>query len=132
MNFIFLRNVFRLNEFIFHYGYFLQNGNINENKVMCNVDMKRRLNLSRNHTTTHLVNKILRELLNDSNLIQKASLIHEDHFIFEYSSINIEKSNTIFDELERRVNFKYEKIVFFITVKLPIYGHSSDFFKSPI
>jgi alanyl-tRNA synthetase len=66
--------------------------------------MNRRLNLSRNHTTTHLVNKILREILNDSNLIQKASLIHEDYFIFEYSTINIEKSNMVFDELEKRVS----------------------------
>ncbi len=67
--------------------------------------MERRLNLSRNHTTTHLVNKILREILNDPNLIQKASLIHEDYFIFEYSSINIDTSNTIFDELENRVSY---------------------------
>jgi hypothetical protein len=72
---------------------------------VCHVDMERRLNLSRNHTTTHLVNKILREILNDPNLIQKASLIHEDYFIFEYSSINIDTSNTIFDELEKRVSY---------------------------
>ncbi|CAF3590947.1 unnamed protein product, partial [Rotaria sp. Silwood2] len=68
-----IENVFRLHEYIIHYGYFLENGNINDKNVLCHVDMKRRLNLSRNHTTTHLVNKVLRELLNDSSLIQKAS-----------------------------------------------------------
>ncbi len=102
--FLLLRNVFRLQDYILHYGYFVQDGNIEEKNVVCKVDMNRRLNLSRNHTTTHLVNKILREILNDSNLIQKASLIHEDYFIFEYSTINIEKSNMVFDELEKRVS----------------------------
>lgn len=62
------------------------------------------MNLSRNHTATHLVNKILRDLLNDRNLIQKASLIHEDYFIFEYSSINTDKSNEIFPQLEKQVH----------------------------
>ncbi len=103
-SFFFRRNVFRLHDYVLHYGYCLEDGKIEEKKVMCHVDMERRLNLSRNHTTTHLVNKILREILNDSNLIQKASLIHEDYFIFEYSSINIDTSNTIFNELEKRVS----------------------------
>ncbi|CAF3794803.1 unnamed protein product [Rotaria magnacalcarata] len=99
-----VENVFRLHEHILHYGYFLGNENIDDKNVVCCVDMKRRLNLSRNHTTTHLVNRILRELLNDSNLIQKASLIHEDYFIFEYSSINTNANDNIFEELEKRVN----------------------------
>ena len=99
------RYVFRLHNYILHYGYFQENGDINDKNVVCHVDMKRRLNLSRNHTTTHLVNKILRELLNDYDLIQKASLIHEDYFIFEYSSINIHRTNQIFQELEEQVGF---------------------------
>jgi alanyl-tRNA synthetase len=102
---LFFRNVFRLHEYVLHYGYFLQNGHVEDMKVTCNVDMKRRLNLSRNHTTTHLVNKTLREILNDPNLIQKASLIHEDYFIFEYTSINVNKTDTVFEELEKRVRF---------------------------
>ena len=72
--------------------------------MVCNVDRKRRLNLSRNHTATHLVNKGLRKILNDPNLIQKASLIHEDYFIFEYSTVNIHTSKNIFDELEKWVS----------------------------
>lgn len=105
MFFFLIRNVFNLHEHILHYGYFLENGIVNNKNVLCHVDMKRRLNLSRNHTTTHLVNKVLRELLNDPNLIQKASLLHEDYFIFEYSSINIDTKNDIFEELEKRVGF---------------------------
>ncbi|CAF5164279.1 unnamed protein product, partial [Rotaria magnacalcarata] len=100
-------NVFRLHEHILHYGYFLGNENIDDKNVVCCVDMKRRLNLSRNHTTTHLVNRILRELLNDSNLIQKASLIHEDYFIFEYTSINTNANDNIFEELEKRVSYLF-------------------------
>lgn len=73
---------------------------------MCQVDRNRRLNLSRNHTTTHLVNRVLREILQDSNLIQKASLIHEDFFIFEYASISDQQSNKIFEQLEKRVSGK--------------------------
>lgn len=100
-----VRNVFRLHDYVLHYGSFLQNGNIDDRNVVCNVDIDRRLNLSRNHTTTHLINKILRDILNDPNLIQKASLIHEDYFIFEYSSINVNTTNNIFDELEKRVSY---------------------------
>lgn len=103
-HFFLLRNVFRLRDHIFHYGYFQENGVVHDRTVLCNVDVNRRLNLSRNHTATHLVNKVLRDLLNDQNLIQRASLIHEDHFIFEYSSVNTDKSNEIFPELERRVS----------------------------
>lgn len=105
------RNVFRIHEYILHYGYFLENGSVNDKNVLCNVDMNRRLNLSRNHTTTHLVNRVLRELLNDLNLIQKASLIHEDYFIFEYSSMNTKATNSIFEELERRVSINVYAIL---------------------
>lgn len=99
-----VENVFYLNEHILHYGYFLQNENIEGQNVVCNIDIERRLNLSRNHTATHLVNKTLREILNDSNLTQKASLIHEDYFIFEYSSTNTDQSNEIFEKLEKQIN----------------------------
>lgn len=96
--------MFRVKDHIVHYGHFSRDGKIEDRKIVCEVDMKRRLNLNRNHTATHLINRILREILNDSNLIQKASLIHDDHFIFEYSTINTNTSKKIFEELERRVN----------------------------
>ena len=66
-------SITEFDETIVHYGYFVDNGIVHDKNVICHIDTKRRLNLSRNHTATHLVNKILRELLNDSNLIQKAS-----------------------------------------------------------
>lgn len=76
---------------------------VEDKKIRCQVDRERRLNLSRNHTATHLINRVLREILNDENLIQKASLIHNDHFIFEYSTINTNTTKKIFEELEHRV-----------------------------
>ena len=104
-----------MQEHILHYGYFSRDGVVEDKKITCQVDMKRRLNLSRNHTATHLINRILREILNDANLIQKASLIHDDHFIFEYSTINTNTSKKIFEELETRVNDACRHRLMFLT-----------------
>ena len=98
------RDVFHLQGYILHYGSFGQNGTLSNASVTCRIDNERRANLSRNHTTTHLVNKVLRELLHDTNLIQKASLVHEDYFMFEYSSVTTDNTATVFQQLEKRVS----------------------------
>lgn len=95
--------MFRLHDHVLHSGHFLEKGKVTDKHVTCQVNMQRRMNLSRNHTAVHLVNKILRQVLDDPHLIQKASLIHEDYFIFEYSTVATKNSTTVFEELEKRV-----------------------------
>ena len=95
--------MFRLHDHVLHSGQFLEKGTVSDARVTCEVNMQRRMNLSRNHTAVHLVNKILREVLDDPHLIQKASLIHEDYFIFEYSTVSAKNSTIVFEELEKRV-----------------------------
>lgn len=51
-----------------------------------------------------MVNKVLRELLDDPNLIQKASLVDEEFFLFEFSTIGRISSKTLFEDLEKRVS----------------------------
>ncbi|UJR38154.1 hypothetical protein I4U23_030831 [Adineta vaga] len=115
-----VENVFRLHKHVLHYGSFHGNGNLSDKNVTCLVDQNRRLNLSRNHSTTHLINKVLRDILNDPNLMQQASLIHEDYFIFEYSSMNTNVTRSVFEELEKRINE-------LIHLDLPISINSLDY-----
>jgi len=97
-------DVFQLQNEIFHFGRFERDGNVSQPIVKCHVDLNRRKNLNRNHTATHLVHKVLRELLDDPNLIQKASLVDEEFFLFEFSTIGRNSSKTLFEDLEKRVN----------------------------
>jgi alanyl-tRNA synthetase len=71
-------------------------------EVDARVDIARRLDITRNHTATHLLQAALRQIL-DSRVYQKGSLVGPDRFRFDFShmaSITNEEINGI----QRQVN----------------------------
>ncbi|MFH1541267.1 MAG: alanine--tRNA ligase [Elusimicrobiota bacterium] len=52
--------------------------------VEAEIDVERRKNIARNHTTTHLLHKALRQIIG-THIIQRGSLVSDDRFRFDFS-----------------------------------------------
>ncbi|MEN8906452.1 MAG: alanine--tRNA ligase [Clostridiales bacterium] len=91
------------NKFI-HYGR-LKEGHIKLNdECETSVDFERRMNIMRNHTATHLLNKVLRNYLGD-HINQAGSLVEPDKFRFDFNHFeSIEKDNL--NKIEEIINNK--------------------------
>lgn len=70
--------------------------------VIAQVDVARRLDIQRNHTVTHLVHRVLRDVLGD-HAVQSGSLVAPDRMRFDFSHPHALSSEQL-REIERRLN----------------------------
>ena len=70
--------------------------------VRAKIDAGRRLNTARNHTVTHLIHRVLRDLLGE-HVQQKGSLVAPDYARFDFTHLKALSKKEV-EELEARVN----------------------------
>ncbi|MGM0567589.1 MAG: alanine--tRNA ligase [Elusimicrobiota bacterium] len=96
-----VEDTFKISELIVHKGSF--DGKIREgDKVSISVDMPRRKSTQRNHTATHILQAVLRQVIS-KNIQQNGSHVAPEGFRFDFT-FNRELSDNEIEELERRVN----------------------------
>jgi len=71
-------------------------------EVEAKVDSTRRLDIARNHTTTHLLQAALRQVV-DMRIEQKGSLVEPERFRFDFSYLG-QVTEEQLDEIQRQVN----------------------------
>ncbi len=71
-------------------------------KVEAEVDLARRLDIARNHTATHLLQTVLRQVLGH-HVQQRGSLVHPDGFRFDFSHVAAITKQQL-DKIQRIVN----------------------------
>ncbi|QSX06433.1 alanine--tRNA ligase [Sedimentibacter sp. zth1] len=95
-------NTKKLNN-IFIHEVIVDNGIIKLNEdVTAKIDVFRRKNIAKNHTATHILHKVLKEVLGD-HVNQAGSLVTEDRLRFDYTHFEMVDENTL-KEIEKRVN----------------------------
>lgn len=83
------------------------------------IDKKRRQNITRNHSATHLLNGALRQILG-SHVSQKGSLVEADKFRFDFSHISKISDNEL-HKIEKIVNSKIrENIILDEKLNVPL------------
>ena len=87
---------------IFHYGTVVKGTIKILDPVEAVVDSRRRLAIRRNHTSTHLMHKALREVLG-THVKQAGSLVDPSHLRFDFNHFHKMTAEEI-TEVERRVN----------------------------
>jgi len=92
-------------------------GKATKSKVKAEIDAKRRNNIRRNHSVTHLLHKALKEVLG-SHVNQAGSLVMEDRMRFDFSHFEAMTREEI-EKVEARVN---EKIFESLPVKTTVTG----------
>ena len=92
---------------IIHYGE-VESGKVSVGqKVSAAVDNKRRKNIARNHTSTHLVHRALREVLGD-HAEQRGSLVAPNRLRFDFSHEGA-MTNEEISTVEKKVNNEISK-----------------------
>lgn len=71
-------------------------------KVTCQVNADRRKNTAKNHTCTHLLHRVLKDILGD-HVNQAGSYVSQDRLRFDYTHFEAVDRETL-REIERRVN----------------------------
>jgi len=71
-------------------------------EVEAKVDSTRRLDIARNHTTTHLLQTALRQIV-DRRIEQKGSLVEPERFRFDFSYLG-QVTEVQLNEIQRQVN----------------------------
>jgi alanyl-tRNA synthetase len=87
---------------IMHKGKVVEGSFAVGDELIAEVDTRRRLNIARNHTATHLLQAALRSVLGD-HIQQRGSLVAPDHFRFDFSHLTAMMPEEI-TEVQRIVN----------------------------
>ncbi|MFC1910131.1 alanine--tRNA ligase [Chloroflexota bacterium] len=81
------------------------------------VDTGRRLDITRNHTSTHLLQMALRKILGE-HVQQRGSVVAHDHFRFDFSHLTTLTRDEI-DKVQRLVNEKIRENLPVHSIQLP-------------
>ncbi len=85
----------------------LISGKFNEEAAIAEVDVKRRSDIIKNHSATHLLNAALRKVLGD-HVKQAGSLVNEDHLRFDFNHFE-KMSKDELTKVEKLVNAEIRK-----------------------
>lgn len=98
-------NVQNKNGFYLHYGTVLSGELIKSDNVFLNIDLQRKINISKNHSATHLLHHFI---LNDLNSKQMGSFVEDSRLRFDFSYYKALSEKEIY-ELEYKVNTLIQK-----------------------
>lgn len=130
-------NVQKKNEIIIHYVEVID-GDLNLVKADFIVDKERRLDITRNHTATHLLDQALRNILNE-DVKQAGSLVDEEKLRFDFTYPNalsddeIRKiENEINEKIRQQLKVKKEIMPYKESEKLGAIGLFEDKYKDMV
>jgi alanyl-tRNA synthetase len=87
---------------ILHIGHFTKGNSIQNPTIQARVDREKRLSTARNHTATHLLHKVLKEVLGE-HVNQAGSLVEPNRLRFDFTHFEAVSPDQL-NEIERRVN----------------------------
>jgi alanyl-tRNA synthetase len=97
-----VRHLVKGREFVVHLGKVVEGQISVKDAVEAEVDEKRRLDIARNHTATHLLQAALRQIV-DRRIEQKGSLVEPERFRFDFSHLAPITEEQL-NEIQRQVN----------------------------
>jgi len=77
-------NTQKIDNVILHMGKIISGTFKKGDKILAQINVKRRLNIARNHTATHILQAALREVLG-SHVQQQGSMVAEEKFRFDFT-----------------------------------------------
>ena len=114
-------DVQKKNDIIFHYVEVTEGEFVKGSVARFVIDLERRLDIQRNHSATHLLDKALKNVLGQ-NINQAGSLVDEDKLRFDFT-YNKALSNEELRKIEEEINAK-------IREQLPVKKEYMDYKKS--
>ena len=114
-------DVQKKNDIIFHYVEVTEGEFVRSSVARFVIDLERRLDIQRNHSATHLLDKALKNVLGQ-NINQAGSLVDEDKLRFDFT-YNKALSNEELRKIEEEINAK-------IREQLPVKKEYMDYKKS--
>jgi alanyl-tRNA synthetase len=96
-----ISDVKKINDRILHFGR-LEAGVVDEKEITAEINHEQRRRIARNHTATHLLHKILRQVLGE-HVQQKGSLVAPDYLRFDFAHFEALSSEQI-RQLEHLIN----------------------------
>ncbi len=115
---VFISDVKKSENHFLHFGY-VEQGSISKNdKVKAEIDVTKRMATARNHTSAHLLQAALREVLGD-HVHQAGQLVSADRCRFDFSHFNALTAEEI-QKVENIVNEKILENIIVDTKEMPI------------
>lgn len=114
-------DVQKKNDIIFHYVEVTEGEFVRGSVARFVIDLEKRLDIQRNHSATHLLDKALKDVLGQ-NINQAGSLVDEDKLRFDFT-YNKALSNEELRKIEEEINAK-------IREQLPVKKEYMDYKKS--